>query len=55
VKPVVGEEGYKVHVEWLSSFRLREGGHRATLGGEELLVTRQPEGWVVEVIGSWIT
>jgi len=55
VKPVVGEEGYKVHVEWLSSFRLREGGHRAVLGGEELLVTRQPEGWVVDVIGSWIT
>lgn len=55
VKPVPGKEGYKVHVEWLSSFRLREGGHRAELGGEGLLVTRQSEGWVVEVVMSWIT
>ncbi len=55
VQPVAGKEGYKVHVEWLSSLALREGGHRAVLGGEELLVTRQPEGWVVEVMGSWIS
>lgn len=55
VEPVAGREGYKVHVEWLVSLRLREGGHRAVLGGEELLVTLESEGWVVDVIGSWIT
>ena len=54
VEPVPGKEGYKVHVEWLSSFRWR-GGNRAELGGEGLLVTRQPEGWVVEVVMNWIT
>lgn len=55
VEPVAGREGYKVHVEWLVSLRLREGGHRAVLGGEELLITLESEGWVVDVIGSWIT
>ena len=54
VEPVSGQEGYKVHVEWLSSFRWR-GGDRAELGGEGLLVTRQPEGWSVEVVMNWIT
>ena len=54
VEPVPGKEGYKVHVEWLSSFR-RHDGHQAELGGEGLLVTPQPGGWVVEVVMSWIT
>jgi hypothetical protein len=54
VEPVPGREGYKVHVEWLSSFPWR-GGHRAALGGEGLLVTRGTEGWSVEVVMSWIT
>ncbi len=54
VEPAPGKEGYKVHVEWLSSFHWR-GGDRAELGGEGLLVTRQPEGWSVEVVMSWIT
>ena len=55
VEPVAGEEGYKVHVVWLSSFRRFGGGHGAVLGGEGVLVTRGTDGWVAEVRSSWIT
>ncbi len=56
VEPVPGQAGYKVHVAWLSSYHSTwRGRDNAELGGEGLLVTRQPEGWVIEVILSWIT
>ena len=51
VEPVPGQEGYKVHVEWLSSL----GRDLAELGGEGLLLTPGPDGWEVEVHMMWIT
>ena len=54
VKPVAGEEGYKVHISWLSGLPWRDG-HIAELGGEGLLVTHGPAGWEVEVRMQWIT
>lgn len=56
VEPVPGEEGFKVHIEWLSSFhssRLR--GPRAELGGEGVLVTRGTDGLAVQSVMVWIT
>ncbi len=56
VEPVVGEEGYKVQVEWLSSFHsTRLGRPRAELGGEGVLVTRGADGPVVQGVMQWIT
>ena len=56
VEPVPGQEGYKVHVEWLSSFYSeRLGRDWAELGGEGLLLTQGPDGWEVEVHMMWIT
>ncbi len=56
VEPVEGREGYKVHVEWLSSYHSeRLGRDWAELGGEGLLVTPGPDGWVVERQMWWIT
>ena len=56
VEPVPGQEGYKVHVEWLSSFYSeRLGRDWAELGGEGLLLTPGPDGWEVEVHMQWIT
>lgn len=54
VEPVAGEEGYKVHVEWLSSFKWRDG-HMAELGGRGVLVTRGTDGLVVKDVMLWIT
>ena len=56
VEPVEGREGYMVHVEWLSSYHSsRLGRDMAELGGEGLLVTPGPDGWVVERQIWWIT
>lgn len=56
VEPVQGREGYKVHVEWLSSYHSeRLGRDWAELGGEGLLVTPGPDGWIVERQMWWIT
>lgn len=52
VEPVAGKEGYKVHVEWLSSFK---DGSMAELGGEGVLVTRGADGLVVNGVMQWIT
>ena len=55
-EPVAGEERHGVHVWWLSSyFSQWLGGDQAELGGQGMLVTRGPEGWVVEVRMDWIT
>lgn len=56
VEPVPGQEGYKVHVEWLSSlYYERLGRDWAELGGDGLLVTPGPDGWKVERVMWWIT
>lgn len=56
VEPVPGEEGHKVHIEWLSSYHSnRLGRDWAELGGEGLLVTPGPDGLVVERQTWWIT
>ena len=56
VEPVPGQEGYKVHVEWLISHHsARLGRDWAELGGEGLLLTPGPDGWEVEVRMQWIT
>lgn len=56
VEPVPGEEGFKVHIEWLSSFHSsRLGRPLAELGGEGVLVTRGPDGLVVQSVTVWIT
>ncbi len=56
VEPVAGEEGYKVHVQWLSSFpSSRLGRPQAELGGEGVLVTRGTDGLVVKGVMQWIT
>ena len=54
VEPVEGREGYKVHVEFLTSYTW-DGRPNATLGGEGLLVTRENDGLVVETVMYWIT
>jgi len=51
VDPVPGEEGYKVSVGWLNSFR-RDGS--AESGGEGVLVTRGTDGLVVTEVMYWI-
>ena len=56
VEPVPGQEGYKVHIEWLSShYSERLQRDWADLGGEGLLVTPGPNGWEVERVMWWIT
>lgn len=56
VEPVSGQEGYKVHVEWLSSlYSERLGRDWAELGGEGLLVTPGSDGWEVKRVMRWIT
>ena len=56
VEPVPGEQGYKVHVEWLSSYHSsRLNGPRAELGGEGVLVTRRTDGLVVRGVVQWIS
>ena len=56
VEPVAGEEGYKIHVAWLSSFHSsRLSRPQASLGGEEVLVTRGTDGLVVKSVVQWIT
>ena len=56
VEPVAGEEGYKVHVQWLSSYySQRRDRDQAELGGEGVLVTRETDGWTVKSVMTWIT
>lgn len=56
VEPVPGEQGYKVHVEWLSSYHSsRFNGPQATLGGTGVLVTRGTDGLVVRGVTLWVT
>ncbi len=56
VEPVPGQEGYKVHVAWLSSlYSERLGRDWAELGGEGLLVTHGGSGWEVKRVMWWIT
>ena len=55
VEPVPGEEGYKVHVQWLSTIRGRRSEPYAVLGGEGVLVTRGTDGLVVKGVMAWIT
>ena len=47
VEPVPGEQGYKVHVEWLSSYHSsRFNGPQATLGGiRESWLHGEPTDW----------
>lgn len=54
VEPSTNEMAHSVHVTWLSSFHW-DGGHQAELGGQEMSVTRSPEGWIVETSMEWIT
>ena len=56
VEPVPGEEGFKVHIEWLSSFHSsRLGRPQAELGGQGVLVTRGTDGLAVQSVMVWIT
>ncbi|MDE2876296.1 MAG: hypothetical protein OXU69_01120 [Gemmatimonadota bacterium] len=52
VEPVPGEEGYKVHVEWL--MQRDQGGPYTDLGGEGVVVTRGTDGLAVQSVMVWI-
>lgn len=55
VEPVPGEEGYKVHVEWLNSVQRDQRGPYTDLGGAGVLVTRETDGLAVQSVMVWIT